>query len=423
MSKDRITVIEPYGNVTSNRVVPHGMSGEGAYEFLKIHHPNSNRQAERTQDPALMERNSRGVPRAGRVVDGTMEEVSFVGDQDGIPLVKKDLILTTEGGSRDMMVPSPVGGYAQFTGDGSNTINIWSGPPSDGNRELVGRVLHGARNSSSYGNGDYVPYGTPLVQQSNVGTKSVHAHVELEPGQYRRYLGDILNDRITLSRRPVQGEPNPAGGRSAEPVADGKLKPGERGDVLREPVLKLHSHGTETCGLQTTLHSLGYPGADGQPLKVDSDFGSNTDHAVRAFQRAHGLEPVDGEVGPNTRAMLVQAAQRSLVSETTHPNHDLYQAIARQLPEGTESKAIANIVLQARENGIIGPDQLKGVAVRGSDVHLQGSWPGVRVSVDLTAPTPDLQAMSDHMREQAQQRVQEQMRQQQQVQQPQTVMV
>jgi hypothetical protein len=60
------------------------------------------------------------------------------------------------------------------------------------------------------------------------------------------------------------------------------------------------------------------------------------------------------------------------------------------------------------ENGITGPDQLKGVAVRGSDVHLQGPYPGARVSVDLNAPTPDLQAMSDHTREQSLQQMQQQ---------------
>lgn len=223
MPGDRITLIEPYGNLTSNRSVPHGMTGEDAYERLRIHHPNSNANAERTQDPADMERNGRGVPRAGQVVEGAMEEVSFVGDRNGIPLVKKDLIMETDRGSRNMMIPNPVAGYVQFTGDSANTINVWSGPPTDANRELVGRVLHGAAGSSSYTDGQYVPYGAPLVRQSNVGTPPVHAHVELEPDQFRRYLGDILNDRITRERWPEQtpgqtrsteGAPAPVAGAS-----------------------------------------------------------------------------------------------------------------------------------------------------------------------------------------------------------------
>lgn len=171
-------------------------------------------------------------------------------------------------------------------------------------------------------------------------------------------------------------------------------------------VLKLHSHGPEVWDLQTTLRGLGYTGAEGLQLKVDGDFGNNTDHAVRAFQRAHGLEPVDGKVGKDTRSALIEAAKHPLVSEATHPSHKLYQAIAKELPAGADPKAIANVTLQAMENGITGPDKLQGLAVRGSDVHLQGPYPGARVSVDLTAPTPDLQAMSDHMARQTAERTQ-----------------
>lgn len=214
MPNDRITLIEPYGNRTSNRTVPHGMTGEDAYERLRIHHPNSNARAEASQDPADMERNSRGNPRPGRVVEGAMEEISMVGDRNGIPLVKKDLIMETSGGSRNMMIPNPVEGYVQFTGDSANTINIWSAPPGDPDRELLGRVLHGATGTSPYRDGQLVPYGAPLVQQSNTGTPPIHAHIELEPAQFRRYLGDILNDRITRSEWPGresgQQQPVPA---------------------------------------------------------------------------------------------------------------------------------------------------------------------------------------------------------------------
>lgn len=180
--------------------------------------------------------------------------------------------------------------------------------------------------------------------------------------------------------------------------------PGER----ESATLKLGARGAEVWGLQTALAKLGYTGIDGQPLKADRDFGSNTDHAVRAFQKAHGLEPVDGKVGDDARAALARAAQRPLVSETTHPNHGLYTAIGAQLPSGSDPKVIANVTLQAMENGITSEQKLARMAVSATDAYLIGGIPGDRAKVDLTAPTPDLQAMSDHMREQTQQQVQQQ---------------
>ena len=42
-------------------------------------------------------------------------------------------------------------------------------------------------------------------------------------------------------------------------------------------------------------------------------------------------------------------------------------------------------------------------AVSGTDVHLAGTTPGFRLQVDLLAPTPSLQRMSDYMAQQSQQ--------------------
>ncbi|WP_242162776.1 peptidoglycan-binding protein [Lysobacter sp. M15] len=204
-----------------------------------------------------------------------------------------------------------------------------------------------------------------------------------------------------------------------------KTPEAEEADPVRsrtESLLKLQSHGSEVWRLQTTLRGLGYTGADGRSLKTDGDFGDNTDHAVRAFQKAHGVEPVDGKVGNDTWATLTHAAQHPLVPEATHPNHKLYAAISEQLPAGTDPKAIANVTLQALENGITGPDRLQRMAVLGANVYLQGAIPGDRVKVDLTAPTPDLQAMSDHMARLADERTQEDHRRQQQSPQPQLSM-
>jgi len=66
--------------------------------------------------------------------------------------------------------------------------------------------------------------------------------------------------------------------------------------------LKLGSTGPDVKALQQKLKALGF-----YSNGVDSNFGSGTDKAVRAFQEAKGLG-VDGKVGPGTQAALDAAA-------------------------------------------------------------------------------------------------------------------
>lgn len=69
--------------------------------------------------------------------------------------------------------------------------------------------------------------------------------------------------------------------------------------VPQSPLLKRGSKGPEVARLQTLLNANGAI----PPLLVDADFGSRTETAVKAFQKARGLAP-DGEVGPKTWAAL-----------------------------------------------------------------------------------------------------------------------
>ena len=281
----RITVIEPYGNVTSNRTLAHGISGETAYRELKIHHPNTNAEAVRTGD-------ARKADRQSGMVEGEMENIRTREDKNDIPLVRKDLILTDRLGSRDVMIPNPVAGYAQFNKDATNSISLYSHPAGDPRRELVGQVLHGAAGTSPYKNGDFVEYGAPLIQQSNAGSKPVHAHIEVEPAQFRRYLGDMLNDRITLGGKVhAQGPEAAQAARATQqaPMADGMLVKGERGDEVK--------------ALQGKLAALGYTAADGKALGTDGIFGKDTLAAVKQFQANNGLE-LDGKAGRQTLARL-----------------------------------------------------------------------------------------------------------------------
>jgi peptidoglycan hydrolase-like protein with peptidoglycan-binding domain len=60
----------------------------------------------------------------------------------------------------------------------------------------------------------------------------------------------------------------------------------------------LGSKGAEVTELQKKLKTLGY-----YKGKADGGFGSATEAAVKAFQKAHKLPQV-GTVGPKTRAIL-----------------------------------------------------------------------------------------------------------------------
>lgn len=65
------------------------------------------------------------------------------------------------------------------------------------------------------------------------------------------------------------------------------------------PTLALGSKTDEVKALQRLLESHGYRGKDKNILTVDGDFGTNTDYALRAFQKAKKLT-VDGVCGKNT---------------------------------------------------------------------------------------------------------------------------
>ncbi|MCC4620819.1 peptidoglycan-binding protein [Xanthomonas cassavae CFBP 4642] len=94
-------------------------------------------------------------------------------------------------------------------------------------------------------------------------------------------------------------------------------------------VLRDKAHGAEVQKLQQTLQQLGYKDANGNELKADGTFGQRTAEAVKAFQRARGLQD-DGIVGGDTFKALKQAEKAPLLSERTNPDHPLYnQAVSK----------------------------------------------------------------------------------------------
>jgi peptidoglycan hydrolase-like protein with peptidoglycan-binding domain len=76
----------------------------------------------------------------------------------------------------------------------------------------------------------------------------------------------------------------------------------QEGTTMDEPRLTHGSHGEWVTYLQQLLEAAGHsPGA------IDGDFGPATNHAVRAYQAAHGLA-ADGVVGEQTWRSLTAAA-------------------------------------------------------------------------------------------------------------------
>lgn len=84
---------------------------------------------------------------------------------------------------------------------------------------------------------------------------------------------------------------------TATAVTNGIQSDGSIPAAATMPLLKKGSQGEAVKKLQQTLNGKGYK------LTEDGDFGNKTEAAVKAFQKANGLE-VDGEVGPMTWGVL-----------------------------------------------------------------------------------------------------------------------
>jgi phosphatidylserine/phosphatidylglycerophosphate/cardiolipin synthase-like enzyme len=106
-------------------------------------------------------------------------------------------------------------------------------------------------------------------------------------------------------------------------VADGALLLLRRGRKRQTPTA---SSGSGVRLVQRALLALGHPlprfGADG-------DFGTETDHALRAFQRSRGSLDVDGMVGPRTLTALVDAVAPPPAPPSTNPVADRWRRTLR----------------------------------------------------------------------------------------------
>jgi len=233
-----------------------------SFEDLEKHHPSSGQERGRQYE----------------TIDGKLEEVRHL--PDGRTFIKKDFILSQDTAG-PVNIPAPISGYVHRTNDTWNTVKIYDRPyVAGGNAVLLGQVLH-MRPGTSPAEGTRIEYGQPLGRMGDTGTpRSVHAHVEVEHGQFQRYVRDI--DRGAIAPGAV------APGLDA-PMHDGVLRRGE--------------HGAEVKHLQEALNR------HGAQLPANGNFGPLTEEAVRDFQRRQGLASVDGIAGPRTLEALGLAPQ------------------------------------------------------------------------------------------------------------------
>lgn len=80
------------------------------------------------------------------------------------------------------------------------------------------------------------------------------------------------------------------------PKYDGGSEPDPKESKVAQPTLRKGSKGEEVKKLQKNLKQLGFKGKDGKVLTIDGDFGTNTEYAVRQFQKKNSIE-VDGIYG------------------------------------------------------------------------------------------------------------------------------
>ncbi|MCC8536156.1 XVIPCD domain-containing protein [Xanthomonas axonopodis pv. poinsettiicola] len=169
--------------------------------------------------------------------------------------------------------------------------------------------------------------GELKISQSRGGEgvelSSLDAYLERKHARgVKLYASDPLSEARELLQDRSQSRQQSHDGNAQKPVH--AQATAEASGVLREK-----AHGAEVQKLQQTLQQLGYKDANGNELKADSAYGQRTGEAVKAFQRAHGLQD-DGVVGSDTLKALKQAEKTPLLSEKTNPDNPLYnQAVSK----------------------------------------------------------------------------------------------
>lgn len=146
-----------------------------------------------------------------------------------------------------------------------------------------------------------------------------------------------------------------------------------------EALSKLGSRGTEVRNIQTKLKSLGYYSGS-----VDGIYGTGTQRAVKAFQKACGLT-ADGIAGPKTLLYLGLGSSGSQGSSGKYSSSDMYllakviEAEARG-ESYTGQVAVGAVVLNRVKSSSF-PDTVSGV------VYQKGAFSAVTDSNWSVSPS------------------------------------
>ena len=180
-----------------------------------------------------------------------------------------------------------------FECDLKTSGKIVNGKKADGSAILPGTFVFTGENKGEHGHvGAYIGGGKVIEDE---GTKTGVKLSDITAGKWKMWgeakivLLDVAEGETVLPAEMPENGPNqpaePADGSTASPTLE-TLRRGAKGDSVRY--------------LQTLLSERGY---DLGKYGVDGDFGSATEKAVKAFQKAAGLQQ-DGVCGPKTWAAL-----------------------------------------------------------------------------------------------------------------------
>lgn len=341
--------------------VGHRTEAVHRYEDLEIHHPSANARGLQTGRPEDFEKK-----RLHERVEGTFEEVRHT--SDGRTLVKKDFILAQDVPG-PVRVPAPVDGHVHYLHDATRAVRFYDRPSSQPGARLLAQSLHMDPRSFSIPEGGLVAYGQPVGTMSDSGTPgSVHAHVEVEADQFRRYIRDIDNGAIAPGRWPGMHEaPAESVGTHAAPSQPrASAGPHSAAHARAGHAIQQRDPDERTRRLQHTLNALGARDESGHPLVEDGRFGRHTREAVDRFQADHGV-PVTGHVGPLTRQAL-ESSHGLRISDIHHPDYRLFEKALglvaaeesrKGIPMGTHTENLAAaLVVQIRRDGLDGIDRV-----------------------------------------------------------------